>query len=73
MNEITKVDDWDVLRLVRLVRGGRFLAEAKTFPALFSEEEDIAVDAEGCRFAFDDVVEEENDERRLLLDISEFC
>jgi hypothetical protein len=49
---------------VRLVRGGRFLAEARTFPALFSEAVTVTG---GCRFAMDDVVEDEKDERRLLV------
>lgn len=61
-----KVDELlqEEFRLVRLVRGGRFLAEAaKTFPVLFS---DVKAVTGGCRFAIDDVVEDENDERRLF-------
>jgi hypothetical protein len=47
-----------------LVRGGRFLAEGRTFLALFSGAVTVTG---GCRFAMDDVVEDEKDERRLLL------
>lgn len=52
--------------LVRLERGGRFFG---TFVGAVKEEEEV-VDA--WRFAKDDVVEEENDERRFCVVILNF-
>lgn len=51
--------------LVRLERGGRFFG---TFVGTAKEEEEAVVDA--WRLAKDDVVEEENDERRFCVAIS---
>lgn len=50
--------------LVRFVSGARFFAR-ETFPALWFSVDD----ADAWRFAKDDVVEEENDERRFDISI----
>lgn len=72
MSKYTKVPRealWETLfRLVMLLRGARFLdkcgATAVTFPTFSDEEEE-----EACRFAKDDDVDDENDERRFWVDI----
>jgi hypothetical protein len=51
---------------VRLLSGARFFAKCGAtivaFPVLFSDDD-------ACRFAKDDDVDEENDERRFWVDI----